>query len=295
MKKQAFVTGPPEWRLRESAGPHGFVTRQVFEDESGALLEWTSRRHRKGLGLRVVSDTATTAQVGLRDALAYHGLNWWIGWLFMIGSACFALGSTAFYGSHIQASIDGVTFFVGSLFFTGAALLQHIQTVTADQGIGGYAQSRPGSLLRLLLAPTRIDWWATAIQLAGTVAFNVTTLAALNDTLNVQQQQVRVWAPDAVGSACFLIASYLALAEVGHAALSWRPHDRGWRISALNMLGSILFGISAIASFILPDGELVSIEATNLFTFLGAICFLAGAWLLLPEAAESAMGDKVDR
>ena len=222
-------------------------------------------------------------------------LNSTIGVLFMIGSACFALGTIPPYAQAVGAPVDVLTFFVGSLFFTSAALLQHIQTVTADRAVGGHAESHPITLLKLMLAPTRIDWWATGIQLIGTLWFNVTTFAALNDTLDVQQQLVRIWTPDVLGSICFLVASYLALAEVGHAPLSWRPHDRGWQISALNMLGSIFFGISAIASFILPDGELVSIEATNLFTFLGAICFLAGAWLLLPEAAESDVGDKVDR
>lgn len=268
----------------------------MFEDESGALLEWTSRRHRKGLGLRAVEGSAGAVRLRLRDVLAYHGLNWWIGWLFIIGSACFALGSMPFYGTHVNASLDGGTFFVGSLFFTSAALLQHIQTVTADRGVGGYPGDDRPSLLRLLVEPRRLDFWATGIQLIGTLWFNVTTFAALNDALDVQQQLTRIWTPDVLGSICFLVASYLALAEVGHAPLSWRPNDTGWRIAALNMLGSIFFGISAIASFILPStGELLSLEATNLFTFLGAICFLAGAWLLLPEAAESDDHDKVDR
>ena len=35
-------------------------------------------------------------------------------------------------------------------------------------------------------------------------------------------------------------------------------------------------------------------EATNLFTFLGAVCFFGGAWMLLPEAAEGASGGEVD-
>ena len=56
-----------------------------------------------------------------------------------------------------------------------------------------------------------------------------------------------MWTPDALGSICFLVASELAYAEAGHRWVSWRPHDLGWRIAAVNMLGSIFFGISAIA------------------------------------------------
>ncbi len=83
--------------------------------------------------------------------------------------------------------------------------------------------------------------------------------------------------------------------EVTHGIRLWDPDDEGWRIAALNMLGSIFFGISAITSFILPgSGNELSVEATNLFTFLGALCFFAGAWLLLPEAAGGGGGSEVD-
>jgi hypothetical protein len=52
------------------------------------------------------------------------------------------------------------------------------------------------------------------------------------------------------------------------------------------MAGSVFFGISAIASWIVPDtGELLNTEATDAFTFLGAVCFFAGARLLLPRGA----------
>lgn len=50
------------------------------------------------------------------------------------------------------------------------------------------------------------------------------------------------------------------------------------------MVGSIAFGVSAIASYVVPTtGELASLRLTNLGTFVGAICFLVGAFLLLPE------------
>ena len=52
-----------------------------------------------------------------------------------------------------------------------------------------------------------LDRLATAVQFVGTLFFNWTTFAGLNDALDTQEQIHRVWAPDAVGSICFLVAS----------------------------------------------------------------------------------------
>jgi len=55
---------------------------------------------------------------------------------------------------------------------------------------------------------------------------------------------------------------------------------------ALNLLGSIAFGASAIASFVEPaSGQEVSTRIANAGTSLGGVCFLIGALLLMPEAA----------
>ena len=225
----------------------------MFEDEGGRLLEWTSRRHRKGLGLRAADEAAAVARVGMRDALAYHGLNWWIGWLFMIGSTCFAVGSMPVYATHVDPGVDGITFFVGSLFFTSAALLQHIQTVTADRGVGGAEAGGHLACCACCASRRASTGGRPASSWSGTLWFNITTFAALNDSFDYQKEIVRIWTPDALGSICFLVASYLALAEVTHGVRLWDPDDSGWRIAALNMLGSIFFGISAVASFILPS------------------------------------------
>ena len=177
----------------------------------------------------------------------------------MVGSALFALGSAPFYSDLAPSEIVGATFFAGSVFFTSASLLQLKQTPRVD----------------------KLDWWAAVVQFVGTIFFNVTTFAALNETLSVQEQDARVWAPDALGSACFLVASALALAPV------WGTRGTDRRIAVWNMVGSVFFGIAAIASYVVPDtGELVNTEATNAFTFLGAVCFFAGARLLLrPQVA----------
>ena len=85
------------------------------------------------------------------------------------------------------------------------------------------------------------------------------------------------------GSICFLVSSWLAWAEECHGAVAWQPRELAWWITLLNLVGSVAFGVSAVASYVEPNGELLSLALTNLGTFVGAVCFLVGAVLLLPE------------
>jgi hypothetical protein len=119
------------------------------------------------------------------------------------------------------------------------------------------------------------------------VFFNVSTFAAMNTALSVHQNNVRVWTPDLLGSICFLVASELAYAEVCHRWFCLRSRSPSWPIVALNLLGSVAFGVAAIAAFVRPaSGDLLDTRLANAGTSLGALCFLVGALLLLPEANE---------
>jgi hypothetical protein len=202
--------------------------------------------------------------------------------LFVVGSACFTVGGIASQWA-IPRSWIGVTFFVGSLFFTSAAYLQFSEAVNAERGLGPGRVSvgwRPASW-----DPRRIDWLATVVQLIGTLLFNISTFTALNHNLTTHQTNARVWAPDAFGSIAFLIASELAFAEVCHRWICWRNRTLAWKVVALNLLGSIAFGASAIASLLEPSsGQPVSARIANAGTSVGGICFLIGALLLMPEA-----------
>jgi hypothetical protein len=261
----AYVTPPAGAGVVDADGPGPFVTRVRYRLADGHQLEWSSRAHRKQRAGR---------------------LGWWIALLFMVGSACFAVGSLAGYSSLVGARADALTYFVGSIFFTSAAYLQYVECINSERSLSGQA----GRRLRLMAVEARrIDWWATAIQLLGTLFFNLTTFFALDDALSAKQEDLVVWTPDALGSICFLIASQLAYAEAGHRWISWRPRDMGWRIAALNLLGSIFFGISAIAGWVEPStGDLVNAALDTSGTFWGAICFLIGAALLLPESRQGA-------
>ncbi len=208
--------------------------------------------------------------------------GWWIAVLFAAGSLLFALGAVPGYVTALGARWDAVTFFTGSLFFTAAGFLTYREAVDA----GPHA---PNAVRRrfFVFQPRRIDWLATAVQLAGTVFFNISTGNALRADLTAQAAHQHVWRPDAVGSVCFLVASELAWYEVCHGWGTWRPRSLSWWITLVNLLGSVAFGISAVAGYINPaTGELHNAERSNLGTLIGAVCFLVGALLLLPERTE---------
>ncbi len=132
--------------------------------------------------------------------------------------------------------------------------------------------------------PRRIEWWATAVQFAGTLFFNISTFNALLANLSLTQTDRLVWTPDVFGSTCFLIASGLAWFEVCKSLWCWRSHELPRWITALNLTGSIAFGISAVPAFVVPTtGSPINILLVNLGTFVGALCFLVGALWLVPE------------
>ncbi len=204
---------------------------------------------------------------------------WWTSVLFSIGSACFALGSVPGYASLVGVTPDAVTFFVGSIFFTSAGYLQYA-------GSGGPASDPPR--FRPPLHPPGAVGWAALIQLAGTLWFNVSTFHAIVSNLSAAQADQLVWRPDVEGSICFLVASTIVLAVISRSTGRWRPRSRDWSAAALNMAGSVAFGISAIAAYVVPDsGQMRNAALVNLGTFVGALCFLVAALILLPRRSSA--------
>ncbi len=203
--------------------------------------------------------------------------------LFAVGSLLFALGALPLYSHGVGTRADSVTFFIGSIFFTAAAALQYRESVDA----GGDGHSGSGRKF-FVLRPHQIDWWASSVQLVGTVYFNVSTGNAARINLTTEAAHQHVWRPDAIGSVCFLVASALAWFEIDHRWFEWAPQSLSWRITALNLAGSVAFGVSAVAGYIIPStGEVRNAQLSNLGTFVGALGFLVGAVLLLPERTQS--------
>ena len=275
---KGYLELPKGWERVGTEGPKPFVTAELLRRPDGSVVRWESRSHRKGAPGR--RRPAGLESVWWRP----HRRSWWMAVLFAIGSICFAVGGVEAQWSLTSASVTGVTFFVGSIFFTSAAYLQYSETVNVDHAVG----ERKHRWLPASWEPGRIDWLASLIQLIGTVLFNISTFAAMNTDLTTHQINARVWGPDAFGSIAFLVSSELAYAEVCHRWVCFRNRTLSWKVVALNLLGSIFFGISAVASLVEPaTGHPVSAVISNAGTSLGGVCFLAGALLLMPESARA--------
>ena len=267
---------PDGWAVvsRREAGP--FTTRVVYRRTDGSTAIWESRFQRKHSSQLSRVEAADGRRTSARPA------SWWIGVLFAIGSVCFIVAPFPGFADLVGSAADGAVFFVGSIFFTSAALLSYLEAANADRELDGRKRRRRMRLLTF--EPHRIDWWSTLIQLVGTLYFNVETFRAMQTSFDTAQVDRLVWRPELIGSICFLISGLLAYLEVRDGGF-WRAEKTlEWKIATVNLAGCMLFMISAIAGYIVPaTGDVFHLAAANVSTSLGAVCFLIGAIWLLPE------------
>ncbi len=188
-------------------------------------------------------------------------------WGFAIGSLCFLAGALPFYAEWAGAVGAGVTFFVGSLFFTAAGFIQ--------LSLSGRRPPRAKTN-----RADRSDWWSAAVQFVGTLFFNLSTGAALAAAIAAPDVIGAGWRPDAYGSLAFLVSSALAVVAARHRLALWDREARTWHGTWLNMLGSIAFAASAVGAYVVPrTGDFASEFWANLGTILGAMCFFTAAVL----------------
>ena len=271
-------------------GPGPFIT-WVATAAGGAHRIQTSRRLRKRLAPLAEAAAPHAAEARLRhDWLrlwAPERLGWWIAVLFMVGSALFAIGGLRAGWPHftglawIETATINPIFFLGSIFFTAAAYLQFYEAINGD------ISDDDGRRRFFAWRPRNLGYLSALVQLIGTVLFNRDTGDALLAGLGWLEQDLWIWKPDIIGCVCFLVASQLAITEYAHGWFAFRPGQLAWWIVALNMLGSILFMVSGLASFVDPAGDMVAPVMSDAGTFGGAVCFLLGAYLLIPEQSEA--------
>lgn len=277
------------------------MTRLLGTDADENLCVVTSRRHRKKLQpLRVTrSDELVNERLPLKVWLQFwdlKSLSWWLAVLFMIGSALFTLGAalaifplflTAWW--HIPI-VNNSIFFVGSIFFTTAGLIQYLEVINSE--LTDLANTRPdGTRVRKRLRlfawrPRNLGYLASLIQLIGTVLFNFNTGDALMLNLTSTEENMVIWAPNMIGSLCFLVSTACSYLEVGHRYFCFKPRDFAFWIVMINAFGSIAFQISAVASYYEPDQTVLWPVGSNWGTFLGGLGFLSASYLLIPELFE---------
>lgn len=187
-------------------------------------------------------------------------------WLFAIGSTLFAIATMPGLSATAGAGLANALCFVGSWFFTTAGWMQ---LVLARPALG-------------------VGWYSAATQFAGTVLFNISTGSALWAHA-VKPERRLVWAPDVLGSVAFLVSGALGIvavtALVGYVELK----SRDWQAEWINMLGCVAFGVSALGAFVTDSGVTEDALLANAGTFIGALCFLVAALLVLPRRGDEAI------
>lgn len=293
------MTKPPSGQIArtspsqcvEETGPWPFVTRRVYQAADQTKRIWSSRHHRKGLLAAEATKAAARAGTLVRCLWMPRQLNWWIGTIFAVGSLLFALASVLSLAPTLARawSLDttGINsiFFAGSIPFTIAAYLQLFQAANAGEFLPDDERA-PQRLKLFGWRPHDVGWLSSALQFVGTILFNFNTFDAMIPSLTWFEEDLVVWAPNIIGSILFLASGYLAYIETCHAHWSWQPKSISWWVVFTNLLGCVCFMMSAFFGIVLPGPpnlEVVSVSVA--FTLLGAVGFLVGSLLMLPETA----------
>ncbi len=176
---------------------------------------------------------------------------------FVIGGLLFALGAALAQADIGEPRLIAGVYLAGGAFFS----------------TGGFAS------VRLSRGRPPLEQLSALVLFVGTLVFAVNLLDSLIGDLSPAQYDRLVWSPDMVGCALFLVSGHLAMVQISGTWLPcWRPHDPGWRIVAVNQLGSVLFIASAVASLVRAEGDMIAVGIANWGTLTGALCFaVAGA------------------
>jgi hypothetical protein len=189
--------------------------------------------------------------------------------LFMLGSSLFAIGTTPGFTMLCSADAANLLCCMGSWFFTSAALIQLLL-------------SRPSMSRSRDMPSIRAEYLSSAIQLFGTLNFNLSTGATLW-AQHVPARRLFVWWPDAAGSVSFLLSGALGIVAIDLTVGLVRAKSRLWLAACTSMIGSIAFGASAAGAFITKAGGMEDAQLAQAGTFVGALCFLIAARLRLPK------------
>jgi hypothetical protein len=185
-------------------------------------------------------------------------------WLFAVGSTLFAIATLPGLSAIAGAGLVNLLCFVGSWFFTTAGWMQLVLSGPA----------------------LRIGWLSAAAQFAGTILFNISTGASLWAHA-VKPERRLVWAPDFVGSLAFLVSGALGVVAVTAVVGIFELKSRDWQAEWIYMVGCLAFGVSAVAAFVTKSGVTEDALLANVGTFVGALCFLVAALLILPRQSSA--------
>jgi hypothetical protein len=195
---------------------------------------------------------------------------------FVAGGSLFAIGA-ALAQSGASADLYLWVYLVGGVFFSSGGYASLVQVANEPDEPEGFV---PTGWRWWSREPRRLAWLSALVLFTGTLVFAVNLIDSFIENLGAAGADRLVWSPDMVGCALFLVSGHLAMVEIGGGwRRFWRRRDLGWWIVAVNQLGSILFMVSAVASFVRPStGDELAVGVANWGTLTGALCFaVAGA------------------
>jgi hypothetical protein len=221
--------------------------------------------------------SAARAQAGATTVRRLRLVNAVSATAFVIGGSLFAIGAALAQGDVGGSLLPASVFLAGGVFFSTGGYTALLQVINEPRPrAGGGFEAEPWRWWALEWG--RLEWLSALVLFAGTLVFAINLVDSFITNLSPVQEDRLIWSPDMIGCALFLVSGHLAMVEISGTWLPcWRPRDLGWWIVATNQLGSVLFVIAAIASFVHRDGDLLAAGVANWGTLTGALCFaLAG-------------------
>ena len=274
--ERGAVRSPEGWAAERAEGGGPFTTRVTWRLPEGGKAVWTSRAARKRGTVDLLRPSGETAKAGASPEATkrLRRINAVAATAFAIGGSLFALGAFLAQVASASAGTCASVYLVGGVFFSTGGYASLLQAINGPRNVGPDGSLVAGEWRWWSYEPERLEWLSAQVLFVGTLVFAINLSDSFLQGLSVAGQNHLIWSPDMVGCALFLISGQLAFMEISHGRRGWRLHDLGWWIVAVNQLGSILFMVSAVASFVQPaTAEQISAALANWGTFAGALCF----------------------
>jgi hypothetical protein len=193
---------------------------------------------------------------------------------FVFGGSLFALGAALAQGDVGGPRLSAAVFLVGGVFFTTGAYAGLLLLANSPDGDDPEGMLRTAPWRWWSLEPGRLDWASAVTLFVGTLFFGVSLVVAMVGTISTAQEHRLVWSPEVVGCVLFLVSGSLALKGIDRDRRRGERHDLGWKVVAVNQLGSALFMVAAVAAFVRPStGDALAVGVANWGTLTGALCF----------------------
>jgi hypothetical protein len=201
---------------------------------------------------------------------------------FLVGGSLFAIGAVLAQADIGGPRLAAVVYLIGGVFFSTGGYASVLLAINAPH------RRRDGTW-----GEGRWRWWAehpgafdhlAAVTLfVGTLVFGVNLIDSLLGHLTPTQEDRLVWNPDIIGCLLFLISGLMAMVDISGSWWRLRGEGLGWWIVFVNQVGSVLFMVSGVASFVRADGDMIAVALANWGTFGGALAFAVAGFMQFYE------------